>query len=277
MLTKLFAVFALVPMALIIYFNSRSGGTFKLAKSSILIFSTPTLIGHAVWYGALARDSFTYVFFNTDFTHPNQVTNPNLAFVPVTMIDSAGYVLFAAAALAVGVGFMYRRRLAELLRWDAVMLLSIAFVAGLNTFIAVGLHSDPAYISTVKYSYMALPFFCLLAASSIDKGGLLLEGTGKWDRAKLAKALLFGGAVALVFVGLLESTLFLNLWHPFAAFGVDTVSYFPFFLNTQAPPQDTLTLMQFSAIGLAVFSMSLPGVACRMKRSLRLLVFALRS
>jgi len=70
---------------------------------------------------------------------------------------------------------------------------------------------------------------------------------------------------------------FLNQWHPFAAFGIDTVSYFPFFLKTPAPSQETLTLMQYSALGLAVFAMFLPQVAARMKRSLQGLVLALKS
>ena len=277
MLTKLFAVFALVPMALIVYFNRRNGVEFKLTRHNIQVFAAPTLISHVFWYGVLARDSFMYVFFNTDFTHPNQVANPILAFVPVTMVNSGGYFVFAAAGLALTVGLAYRRRLATLLRWDLVMLLSIAFVVGLNTFIAVMLHSNPAYISAVKYSYMALPFFCIVAASTIDKGMLIVQERGKWDMAKLVKVLLTGVGAALIFASLLEGTMFLNKWHPFASFGVDTVSYFPFFLNTQAPPQDTLTLMQYAALGLAVFGMFVATLASRMKRSLSVLILALKS
>jgi 4-amino-4-deoxy-L-arabinose transferase-like glycosyltransferase len=275
LMTKLFAAFALVPMALIIYVNQREGGVFRLTRRNLAIFVTPTLVLHAVWYGLFANQQFFGVYFNSDFTHPNRVANPILAFVPITMVDSAGVFLFAAAGLAVAFGLIYRRKLARFLRLDAVLLLSIAFVVAVNMFMAVVLHSNPAYISAVKYSYLALPFFCVLAASVIDKGRVLWQETGKTGRWIVA--LLVGVGAALVLASLIESTLFLNEWYPFAAFGVDTVSYFPFFLNTPAPPLDTMVPMQYGALALAVLAMFLQPLMSQMKSALTALHVALKS
>ncbi len=276
-LTKLFAVFALVPMTLLVYFNHRNGGTFRLTKRNLLIFASPTLILQAVWYGIFANQNFNAVYFNTDFFHPNRVADPILTFVPITMVNSAGYFVFAAAALAVTAGLTYCRKIAVFLRLDIILFLSAAFVIGVNTLMAVGLHSNPAYISAVKYSYMSLPFLCIIAASMLDKSKLLLSPNDPQNKVKWAKWALVVGAAVLIFASLLESTLFNSTWAVFAAFGVDTVSYFPFFLNTDPMSKNTVLIMHFFALALAVLSMFLPFLFSHMNKSLKLLYAILKS
>ncbi len=276
LMTKLFAVFLLIPLLLIIYFNRKEPG-FRITRRAALIFAAPTLIMQFIWYGLISNENFVGVYFNTDFFHPNRVADPNMVFVPATLVDSAGVFVFVAVTFAVSVAIGYRKRLGALLKVDAACFLTVLAVTGVNSLLVFLLHMNPPYISVVKYSYMALPFFCLLAASVLDKVAVLLAGLTKRDRTRWLKRGLIAFGAALIFVSLLESTLFLNKWYPFASFGVDTISYYPFFLKTDAPPLGTMLLMQYGGLVLAVFSLFLEPLMTQMKRSLRTLHIALKS
>jgi 4-amino-4-deoxy-L-arabinose transferase-like glycosyltransferase len=78
-LTKLFAVFALVPLALIILLN-RKEIAFKLDARKILFFLLPTLFAQAVWFGGFANQNFFAVYLPSDFTHPVLVLTLNSLF-----------------------------------------------------------------------------------------------------------------------------------------------------------------------------------------------------
>jgi 4-amino-4-deoxy-L-arabinose transferase-like glycosyltransferase len=164
-LTKLFAVFALIPIIVIIYLN-RKEGDFKLTKKKVLIFVVPLLILQAIWFGIFANQNFWGVYFSSDFSHPVLIDNPNWAFLPITLVKGTGWFLFLALFLSLAIGFVYRQKLDRLIRLDAVCLGTIAVIAGLNLLLAFGFHLTVPYISVLKYNYLALPFFCLLAASS---------------------------------------------------------------------------------------------------------------
>ncbi len=180
LLTKLFAVFALIPLAILIFLN-RKEGTFKLNLHKVLLFVLPSLILQTLWFGGLANQNFFGVYLSSDFTHPVLIADPVLLFLPIIFLKSAGLFLFLAAFFSVGLTFAYRSKLAKHLRLDLICLGTIAAIMALDMLFVFGFHLTVPYVSAVKYSYLALPFFCLLAASVADKGWAIM-GTMEWKK-----------------------------------------------------------------------------------------------
>ena len=156
------------------------------------------------------------------------VANPNPLFLPIILVNSAGYLLFAAGLFSLALTILYRKVLAKNLWLDAVCVGTIGVVAGLNLLLVFGLHLTVPYVSVFKYNYFALPFYCFLAASLATKGSLLISSTDWKKKASLVKPALVGVGIVLLFSSLLESMLFLLKWVGFASFGVDSVTYYPF-------------------------------------------------
>jgi len=227
LLTKIFAVFTLVPMLLIMLFQRKETG-FNLSLRKILVFILPTLLSQAIWFGGFANQNFFGVYFSSDITHPVLVANPNPLFLPIILVNSAGWLLFAAGLFSLALTILYRKVLGKNLWLDAVCVGTIGAVAGLNLLLVFGLHLTVPYVSVFKYNYFALPFYCLLAASLATKGSLLISSTDWKKKASLVKPALVGVGVVLIFASLIESTIFLLKWVGFASFGVDSVTYYPF-------------------------------------------------
>lgn len=268
LLTKLFAIFSLIPLLLIIYLN-RKENAFKLTKKNIILFVAPSLILQAIWFGIFANQNFWGVYFSSDFSHPVLIDNPNWTFLPITLVKATGWFLFIAILFSLAIGFMYRQKLAGLLRIDAVCFGTIAVIAGLNLLLVFGFHLIVPYISVLKYNYLALPFFCLLAASLADKSKILIGSLELKRKSDLFKPILVGVGLVLLFASLLESTLFLNDWTGFVSFGVDSVTYYGFNLFSEAVSDDFLLPMHFAALVLIVLGMFWPLVSSTARRSLR--------
>jgi 4-amino-4-deoxy-L-arabinose transferase-like glycosyltransferase len=275
-LTKLFAIFALIPLALTIILNKKDSG-FKLSIRNVLLFLLPSLILQAVWFVGFANQNFFGVYWPSDFTHPVLVSDPQPAFLPIILVNSAGYFLFLAGFLSVALAVAYRKHLFGFLRRDTVCLATIAAILLLDMVLVFGLHLTVPYVSVVKYNYVLLPFFCLLAASLADKGSLLLGSRQIKEKNQLIKPVLVATGLILVFASLLESTFFLNTWTGFAAFGVDSVTYYGFNLYSGAVADDALLVMHYGALALIVVSMFLPSMLGLMKRSIKQLHRALKS
>ncbi|MDR0372195.1 MAG: glycosyltransferase family 39 protein [Nitrososphaerota archaeon] len=263
-LTKLYAVFMIIPMLLIIYLY-RKETPFKLDFKNILLFVLPSLILQAVWFGGFANQNFFGVYFNSDFTHPELVTDPVLAFLPIIFVNSAGWFLFLAGFFSLAFAVIYRKRLAGFLRLDAVCVGAIAVIMGLDIFLVLGLRLTVPYISAFKYNYTALPFFCLLAASITDKSSMLIAFMDRKKNRLIVMGLAAVGLVML-FASLIESTLFLNQWWGFVSFGVDSVTYYSFNLFTEAMDRNVLEQLRFGVLILMVLSMVLPYLITALKR-----------
>jgi 4-amino-4-deoxy-L-arabinose transferase-like glycosyltransferase len=276
LLTKLFAVFALIPIALMIYLNKNEGG-FKLSKRKVLIFIVPTLILQALWFGVFANQNFWGVYFSSDFSHPELIDNPIWSFLPVTLVKGTGLFLFAALGLSLALGFAYRDKLGRLLRLDAVCVGTVAVIAGLNLLLVFGFHLTVPYISVLKYNYLALPFLCLIAGSLTDKCKVLLASIEPKKLRGIVKLALVGVGLILLFASLLESVLFLNDWTGFVSFGVDSVTYYGFELFSGAMIDEVLLPLHYGALVLIVGSMFLPWLLGIMHRSLKGLNKALKS
>ena len=232
-MTKLFAVFMLVPLLLIIFLQ-RKQLKFKINLSNVLIFLVPTFVLQAVWFGGFANQNFFGVYLASDITHPVLVANPSLLFLPIILVKSAGWFLFAAGLFSLVLSVFYRKIFTKILWLDAVCVGTIAVIAGLNLLLVFGLHLTVPYVSVFKYNYLALPFYCLLAASTASKSGLLLGSVDWKKKVHLNKPLLVGVGLVLVLASLLESTAFITKWVGFVAFGVDSVAYYPFNVFSEA-------------------------------------------
>jgi 4-amino-4-deoxy-L-arabinose transferase-like glycosyltransferase len=272
LLTKLFAVIALIPLVLTMYLN-RKENSFKISRRTLILFLLPTLILQVLWFGGLAHQNFLGVYFPTDFTHPILVPDPQLGFLPIIFVKSCGWFLFAAITLSVGITIGYRRQFSELLRFDIALLGTIAAVMVLDMILVFGFHLTVPYVSVVKYNYFLLPLFCLLAASVIDKGKMFF-GTRKKQWINPA---FIGAGIALLFASLLESTLYLNTWTGFVSFGVDSVTYYGFEVYSETLSLDVLIPLHFGALSLMVASLFFPKMVAAMKRSLKTLHTALTS
>jgi 4-amino-4-deoxy-L-arabinose transferase-like glycosyltransferase len=264
LMTKLFAVLMLVPLLLIIYLKRKEGG-FKLTLRNALIFLVPSFVLQAIWFGGFANQNFSGVYFSSDFTHPVLVADPSLLFLPIILVKSTGWFLFAAGLFSLGLSFFYRKVFAKTVWLDAVCVGTIVAVAGLDLFFVFGLHLIVPYVSAFKYNYLALPFFCLLAASLAAKSGLLI-GSMEWkEKIHLIRPIIVGVGLVLLFASMLESTLFLNKWSGFVAFGVDSVTYYPFNVFS-GPMYGYFQAFHYAAIVLMVLSIMLPFIVSGFKR-----------
>ncbi len=129
-LTKLFAVFSLVPLLLFVFLN-RKEGTFKVTKRKLLFFLVPSIVLQAVWYGGFANQNFSAVYFSSDLSHPVYVDAP-AAYLPTILVNSTGIFLFAASFFAIAFAVAYRRKLAGHLRTDLLCVATVAVISGLN-------------------------------------------------------------------------------------------------------------------------------------------------
>ena len=265
LLTKLFAVFMLVPLLLIVYLKRKEGG-FKLTLRNALIFLVPSFVLQAVWFVGFASQNFFGVYLSSDFTHPVLVAYPSLLFLPIILVKSAGWFLFAAGVFSLALSVFYRKVFGRILRLDAVCVGTIAAVAGIDLLFVFGFHLTVPYVSAFKYNYVALPFFCLLAASLADKGGLLIASTESKKKIGLVKPVLVVLGLVLLFASMLESLAFLNKWVGFVAFGVDSVTYYPFDVFSSPMGSGYFEVFHYAAIVLVVFSVALPLLVRGLKK-----------
>jgi 4-amino-4-deoxy-L-arabinose transferase-like glycosyltransferase len=262
-LTKLFVIFLLVPLLLMVLLKGKKSG-FKLSLRKILIFLTPSFIVQAIWFGGFANQHFFGVYVASDFTHPDLIANPSLVFLPRIFVESAGWFLLAAAIFSLVLAVSYRRLFAKTFWVDAVFAITILAVVGVDLGLVFGRHLLVPYVSAFKYNYAALPFLCLLAASLVHKGGLLLGSTGK----RKIKLFLAGFGLVLLSASLLESVLFLNHTQPFPLidFKVDYVGhYFPFYVLTSVG--NYFQEWHYIAVAIIAFSFAAPVLLNKMKKS----------
>ncbi|HSV49084.1 MAG TPA: glycosyltransferase family 39 protein [Candidatus Acidoferrales bacterium] len=256
LLTKLYSVF-IIPPLLLIQREEAKKGNYVSSKRKLLLCALPIIITQVIWYVFLApHQNFLGVYFSTDFIS-TPVTNPEILFLPIVLSKVAGYFLFGAVALSVAFAYVYRAKLGAYLRTDLICLATIAVVAALSLLLVLGLHLTVPYVSVFKYTYMALPFFCLLAASITDKGKTLLSGVSWRQRLQKTKKVWIAAGFLLIGASLVESVAFLNTWVIYASFGVDSVTYYPLNLYADTAYPGFVSPMHYAGLFLAVASIAL--------------------
>lgn len=263
LLTKLFAVFALVPMLLFVIV-CRKKSTFKLTPKNIFLFLLPSIILQAIWFGGFAHQNFEAVYFSTDLYHPVLVDAP-FGYLSTIYFNSAGYTIFLAAFLSIAVGLAYKKQLNNLLAIDLVCFFTITVISGLNMLLVLGFHLTVPYVSVFKYAYFALPFFCIIAGSLADKAPLLIKSADWKNKSEWVKTALIGFGFVLALLSLLESIGFLNSWVSYASFGVDSITYYPFNLYTDTEYPGLVITIHFIGLFLVMVSICLPVLFDRRK------------
>jgi 4-amino-4-deoxy-L-arabinose transferase-like glycosyltransferase len=253
LMTKLFAVFTIVPLSIIVYNQSRAN-TFKLTRKKTLLFLAPSILLQAIWYGGIANQNFFGVYLNSDFTHPEIVANPSIAFLPIILVQSAGYFVFLAAFLASLTPLVFRKNFRGTIWPDVLCLSTIGFVVLLDLLLVLGFNLTVPYISAIKYNYFALPFFCLLAASLSDKLKLLFDKLANWKRPIIL--VIWGLGLAVILASLIESAAFLVKWNGFVSFGVDSVTYYGFYVHSGI--SDYFEMFHYAGFAIILVSLALP-------------------
>lgn len=204
LLTKFFAVFALIPLALF-YFYYRQRNLRRIR--AVVAYFLPVLCLSLLWYQVISGRGLGSIIGIDDFGNFN-VTGvvPSYFFVVNFLLNGLGALFLIAAALSLIVSFAHRKLFAKCLPFDLMCLVTILAVGSVDTFLAVGLNLNAPYNSSIKYNYQFLPFISLLAASLVGKC-LLLFNSAK-SKERLCKMLF---SVALVGLVLLAGAMFLNM------------------------------------------------------------------
>lgn len=207
LLTKLYAVFMLIPLLLLIVFYRPKN--LKRTFSLLGAFFLPALLFAFLWYQVISGQGLLSIFNHGDLSNPNysQVV-PSHFFVINFLVDyGLGWSFIAAAAVSLLVCLFLRKQFSKILLFDLICLATIVAVVSLNTFLGAGLNLKSPYNNAVKFDYQILPFFSLLAASLVGKC-LSLVNSAK-SRSKLRKLPVL--LVALAGLVLLGTAILVNI------------------------------------------------------------------
>jgi len=213
LLTKFFAIFILIPLALF-YFHYRQKNLRRVF--AVAAYFLPALLLFFLWYdviwgrGLLYADSH-FAFSHDDFVNLNASgVVPSYFFVGTFLLNyGLGWFFMVAAVLSLLVCFLRRKLFSKILVFDLICLATIVSVVSVNTFLGAALNLNFPYNNAIKYNYQSLPFFSLLAASLPSKCLSLFRSTN--SRRKLKKLLFFSATLVGLF--LLAASIFANLYH----------------------------------------------------------------
>lgn len=259
-MTKLYAVFVLVPL-LLFYLHSKPKGV-KRILTQVVCFILPAVISNLIWY-QLVLGGFSSISIPNDFI----VKNPGLVsstwFVLTFLNDyGIGFFFIIAAIFSLIVCFGLRKQFQEIFIYDIICLTTIAIVLGVDIFLGTGLNLRVPYANAIKYTYQALPFFCLIVASLAVKSSALFNSA----KTKLWETMLFyGGAVVGAF--LLVASLISNMVY---ANGITTlndivfgpepnVEGFHVFNYTPITADNPLMIVQYIGFAVALSGLVLAG------------------
>lgn len=167
LLTKLYAVFVLIPLGMFYFFYRKN---LKHTLSFLAGFCLPALAFGFLWYEVISGQGVLSVFNHGDFSNPNYANVvPSYFFVVNFLGDyGLGWFFLAASTMSLGIGVLCRKRF-EKTSLDLIYIATILVVVGVNTFLGATLNLKSPYNNAVKFDYQLLPFFSLSAASLADK------------------------------------------------------------------------------------------------------------
>lgn len=198
LLTKLFALFTLIPLSLIyIYWRPKD---LKLALKGIVLFFLPAFLLQTLWYQFLSGRGMLSLFGHDDFNHliPKGIVPPYF-FLFSFFVQNPGLFLLLASVFSLLLSFSKRKSFARILAFDLIFLATIIGVAGLNMYLVLGRNLLIPYVDPIKYDYPLLPLFCWLAASLANKCYLLFsQQSFKGKHQKLIFSIVMIGLFLLV-------------------------------------------------------------------------------
>ncbi len=142
------------------------------------------------------------MFQHSDFSDLNYSgVKLSYSFVGVFLWNyglGAFFVLLTAFSLILLVTF--RKELPKAFRFDLICLATILPILILNMMLGAGINLKAPYNNAIKYDYLALPFFCLIAASFVGKSFFLVSfiESGVKRNRKLVLSVVLTGVFLLV-------------------------------------------------------------------------------
>ena len=253
LLTKYFAAFILIPLLLFLLYSKPK--KIRLFLSQVTAFILPTLLSSLVWYQAILGKNLFYMFQHSDFSDLNYSgVKLSYSFVGVFLWNyGLGAFFVVAAAFSLLLLVTFRKELPKKFRFDLICLATILPILILNMILGAGLNLKAPYNNAIKYDYLALPFFCLIAASIVGKS-LSLMSLAKFKlKRKIILPLIIAGALLLI------ATIFANI---ISAHQLSTSNYLIFrvtmdqavgySLFNHAPVNPNSFLMNLQYVGFAV-------------------------
>ena len=207
-LTKAFAVFMLVPLA-IYYFYAGPKNLWRTFMGAM--FFVPALIFTYIWYELITNRGFYAAFTHDDFNFYIPSAAPSPFFVLNYLLGAVGVFFLAAGALSLLISLVRRKNLGKILGSDLICLAAVVTVLGVNMYLVLGRNLITPYNNPIKYDYQFLPLFCLLAASLLNKfySFSLTDLGGK--RSKLVfLGIVFG--LVLIVVSMVQNLHVLNMY-----------------------------------------------------------------
>ena len=205
-LTKAFAVFMLVPLA-IYYFYAGQRNLWRTFMG--VMFFVPALIFTYLWYEVVSTRGFLAAFTHDDFNFYITGAEPSPFFVVNYLLGALGILVLIAGAVSLLISFERRKSLGKVFGSDLICLATVAAVVGVNMFLVLGKNLVCPYNNPIKYDYQFLPLFCLLAASLLNKLYSLDLADLEDKRGKLVFFFTLSGLV-LVAASMIQNVLVLN-------------------------------------------------------------------
>jgi hypothetical protein len=160
-----------------------------------------------------------------------------------------------ATVFSLVVLFSFRKQFQKIFAFDLIFLATIAAILIINMILGAGMNLKAPYNNAIKYDYLALPFFCLIAASLVAKS-LSLVNFDKL-KTKLNRAVIVSvvaASIALIAATILASfssahQLALSDYLLFKARLDQDVGYSLF---NHTPPSQTSLLIAVQYVGFIV-------------------------
>ncbi len=205
-LTKAFAVFMLVPLA-IYYFYAGPKNLWRTFMG--VMFFVPALIFTYLWYEIISTRGFFAAFTHDDFNFFITGAAPSPFFVVNYLLGALGIFVLAAGAVSLLISFARKKALGKLFVSDMICLVTVAAVLGVNMFLVIGKNLITPYNNPIKYEYQFLPLFCLLAASLLNKLYSLDLADLRGKQSKLVFLVTLFGLVLIV-LSMIQNVYVLN-------------------------------------------------------------------
>jgi 4-amino-4-deoxy-L-arabinose transferase-like glycosyltransferase len=168
LLTKLFAVFMLIPLGLIYVFSKLKNPVRELRN--VLLFVLPAFLVQYLWYEPISGRGLLSFFNHDDFgLYLPSGFAPSPFFSLSFFSEALGVFFILGFLFSLSLSFLQRKQFSKFLFFDLTCFAAIIGVVGFNFYLVFGYNMLVPYVNSIKYNYLILPMFCLLAASAAKK------------------------------------------------------------------------------------------------------------
>lgn len=196
LLTKLFAVFTLIPLALI-HLHAKPKSLKRVFEG--FLFFLPALLFYYTWYEGISHLGLFSVFTHNDFSTVSQGISPSPLFLLNFFVENLGLLFLIAVGISVAISLWKRKLFSGSFFSDLVFFLTVVGVAAVNLYLVLARGLLVPYVDPVKYDYQLLPALCLLAASLAPKAYSVANST--ITKVKRPNAVLVIAVVGLIMLG----------------------------------------------------------------------------